>query len=62
MRDYGRKRAVKEVQDPVVNAAQADAQCVDAVAQEVRFGSTQFVAHLAQALQAEVALVLYFRR
>jgi hypothetical protein len=28
-------------------ASQADAQFVDAVSQEVRFGPTQFVAHLA---------------
>ena len=55
VRDHRRNRAVKEVQDPVVNAAQADAQFVDSVAQEVRFGSTQFVADLAQALQPEVA-------
>jgi hypothetical protein len=53
---------VKEVQDPVVNASQAGAQFVDAVAQEVRFGPTQFMAHLAKVLQPEIALVLHFRR
>ena len=53
---------MEEVQDPVMNASQAGAQFVDAVSQEVRFGPTQFVAHLAQALQPEVALVLHFRR
>jgi hypothetical protein len=45
-----------------MNASQSHTQFVNAVAKEVRFGSTQFVAHLAQALQPEVALVLYFRR
>ena len=45
-----------------MNPSQADAQLVDTVAQQVCFGPTQFVAHLAQALQPEVALVLHFRR
>ena len=62
VRDHGRNRAVEEVQDPMMDPSQADAQFVDAVAQEVRFGSAQFVALLGQALQPEVALVLYFRR
>jgi hypothetical protein len=53
---------VEEVQYPVMNDSQADAQFVDAVSQEVRFGPTQFVAHLTQALQPKVALVLNFRR
>jgi hypothetical protein len=52
---------MEEVQDPVVNASQADPQFVDPVAQEVRFGPPQFVAHLAQSLQPEVALVLHLR-
>jgi hypothetical protein len=39
---------VEEVQDPVLNSAEADAQFVNAVAQEVRFGPPQLVAHLAQ--------------
>ena len=62
VKDHGRHRAVEEVQYPVVNASQADAQFVDPVAREVRFGSTLFVAHLTQSLQPEVALVLYLRR
>ena len=36
----GRHRAMEEVQDPMVNASQADSQFVDAVSQKVRFGST----------------------
>jgi hypothetical protein len=47
VRDYGRHRAMEELQDPVVNALQAGAQFADAVSQGVRFGPTQFVAHLA---------------
>lgn len=53
---------MEEVQDPVVNASQADAQLVDPVAQEVSFRPAQFVAHLAQSFQPEVALVLYLHR
>jgi hypothetical protein len=62
VRDHGRIRAVEEVQDPLMNPSQANAQFVDAVAQEVRLGSMQFVARLAQAFQPKVAFVLYSRR
>ena len=62
VRDHGRHCAVEEVQGPVVNASQADAQFVDIVAQEVGLWPPQFVAHLAQALQPEIALVLHFCR
>lgn len=60
MRDHRRDRSVKEVQDPVVNSSKADTQFVNSVAQEVRLGPPEFVAHLAQPLQTKVALVLYF--
>lgn len=60
--DHGRHRAVEEVQDPIMNASQARSQFVDSVSQEVRFGPTKFVAHLAQAFQPEIALVLHFHR
>ena len=61
MRDHRRDRPVEEVQDPVVNSAKAEAQFVNPVSQEVRLGPTQLVAHLAQPLQPQVALVLYLR-
>jgi hypothetical protein len=60
VRDHGRHRAMEEVQDPVMNASRAGAQLLDAVSQEVRFGTTQFVAHLAQTFQPEVALSCTF--
>src|ERR1039457_5264541 len=56
------ERRVEEAQDPVMTSSKTDPQFVDSVAQEVRFGPPQFVAHLAHPLQPEVALVLYFRR
>jgi hypothetical protein len=59
VRDHGHHRAVEEVQDPVMNASQAGSRLVDAISQEVRFGPTQLVAHLAQALQPEIALILF---
>jgi len=55
-------RAVEEVQDPAMNSLKADTEFANPVAQKVRFGPPQFVAHLAQALQPEVTLVLYFGR
>ena len=61
VRDHRHDRPVEEVQDPVVNSAKADAQFLNPVSQEVRLGPTQFVAHLTQPLQPEVALVLYLR-
>lgn len=48
VRDDRSHRAVEEVQYPVVNASQADAQFVNSVAHEVRFRPTLFVAQLAQ--------------
>jgi len=55
-------RPWKKYSDPVVNSSKAAPQFVDSVAQDIRFGPTQFVAHLAQPLQPEAALVLCLRR
>lgn len=44
-----------------MNSAKTDPEFIDSVAQEVPFGPPQLVAHLAQSLQSEVALVLHLR-
>ena len=44
-----------------MNSSKTDPEFVDSIAQEVRFGPPQFVAHLAQPLQPEVALILNLR-
>ena len=51
---------MEELQNPVVDSLEADAKLVNAVAQEVGLGPSQFVAHRTEALQSDVALVLHF--
>ena len=51
MRDHSRHRSVKEVQDTVVNALEADPEFVNPIAQEVGLRPSQFVAHFTQPLQ-----------
>ena len=61
MRDDRRGRPVEEIQNPVMNSLKADAEFINPVLQEVGLGPPQFVSQLAQPLQSEIALVLYFR-
>ena len=59
VRDHRRDCALEKIQYPMVNSSQADAQFVDPIAQEIRFGPPQFVAHFTKWFQTQVALVLY---
>jgi hypothetical protein len=58
VRDHRGNSPVEKVQNPVVDSLKADAEFVNAIAQEIRFRPPQFVPHLAQPLQAQKTLVL----
>src|ERR1043165_6141503 len=49
---------MKEVQDTVVNALQADPKFVNSIAQKVGLRPPQFVAHFTQPLDSQKTLVL----
>jgi len=48
--------AVEEIQEPIVHATLADTQFVDAVSQQVRFGTPQFVTKFSQSSNANDSL------
>ena len=62
MRNDRRDPAVKEVQDSMVHALQANAQLVYSIPKVIRLGPTEVMAQFAQPLQPKKALVLHLRR